>query len=1029
MASFRSRFLSAAAAAVLAAGAATSAQALQVSVRISLGNFTEGLINLSCMLISSAGVCVRVVTHAIVNGNEVVRQRDIVPVIGSLLVNQGQPIDVTGDGQADLSVTLAVPLKLLPPGPDTEKPTLRVSKLSGAPAVLPVKIEVVTDDVVAGRKISFGYDARSSTAPSSFLAAVDQSNRDGLPQTSQTKVDLSIAPGASKSVALVQESFIAGSTLAEAQRTDRSIVSLGFSAVVANNTQVPTTALIDATSSPGTQRFVVTSNLVTTADIRLISPNDNPKITGTINRLPTAVDLKITDTDTNNDGESDQSGFDYSGNAVVPQGQFQFSSLAEDALGTHRRTITISAKDLPTKVKLDYAPGPGTVEYAASSRAAQVKVEGSGQRPFFKRALGFTLTLDDLPKHLDAGYGGGNITAKAYDVTAQNQEVPDKLGQLLFSGREGIRILPPCLPDAICDDFDDPNASGFLQEDLPDYYLLFARIFNLKSASIVTQLPPPPIPDDPVICPDPEGCSSAEPSYLDALIDTAADAGGSYRPFVARIKKLRDADEPALGETSVIARLSALLPMTHYVQLTGAEDGGLFSYDNAHNGAGPDVTVDGFNLDGLPKGSNFEGVRSNAPDPKHLVEARELHVKLDGLPSSMEFTYGQGGFPLKFSSSGADNKLDLLSVRMNSTGDLDALPATEDGRPLDGVFLRDFNDRFVVDARVHNLKQATINRQAILTGQPCFGEPDKLEVTVTTDNGGLNPKLRFDSKKSDPFFTYPPISPQFDFVRIAEVFATVDQIPGTISVKKFPGAQCESRLEYSASAPVPSGLALLDKKITQVWSNGFPVNGSDDGPYQDIGIVPLPMVFQACKSSDKQICYTGTGDEASAGSLQLTASEPTKLTVTDLPNVAFLDTYTQVDLDFRKFQLVAHAPDGGSSYIGIHTGWDSSQAATPPPESQVTGFMKKQRFIFPDVEVDHFVFGEGFAADNRVISWDSTLGLVAALYLGTSYDVGASGTVNCLPGGMHIYERREAFADEFVTVDLQPLFCPLIVNP
>jgi hypothetical protein len=1046
---FIRRGISFLAAATVAIATVPPSQALSLGISIGGYNLTEGLINLSCGLLGQANVCVRVVTHAVVNGSTVERERDIAPGFGALGSVAAQAIDVTGDGVADVSVSISVPVTLLPPGYDTQKPTLKVSKLSSAPALLPLKLEVVTNDgAVSGRKISFGYDSRSSTAPTTFTAAIDQSDRDHSAQTSQVLVNLTIAAGNSKGVGLVQESFVPGSDLSETQRQDRSITALTFRAEAATTTlpatQMPTSVRLDATSSDGSQHFVVTSSPASTADVLIAKPDDDPKITGTIARLPGTVDLKLASTDTDADGTADQTAVDYTGSQAVPQAQLSFNELARDENPDganlppieHRRTLGVTASGLPGALGFVFSSKASTVHVSSSARIPSVVVNGVDELPFFKRATTIELTLTDVPRIVDAGFKDGHITFDGQAPDAQGHPGADALGTLQFRAYD---VVPPshevCLPPLDCDIFGDARASGVIFTDtssdifIGGPFLLQARVFKLKSADVVSE-------------PD-----------LNVYVDTAPDVSTSplcqvtpdlncesFRPFIALITKA----DPRFREsiTTIRAALSALLPGTLFRQATFGEstagnpddDYGLIAYSNDGTRGSPNLVVDSTNLPGLPTGKNGQG-------------AKQLHVALTGMPNSLNFTYAGGGFPLKFDAYGAsDDTLDKLEVRMNSMGATDRLAQSEGGRKLDGVMIRDFEDRFVIDARLRGLRHAIVDKDVHLRPDPCepfspdcgvievgakalpsapppypCSEHDEICIQAGVADNADHPKLRFDSQTGIAPFAGPP-GDGWDLVHTKDSSATLDDIPSTLTLRKFTGADDEARLIWDASRAVGAGLSQHDGDVTKQFLDGVHIDGGDQVATTDTGIVPMPAHFDTCKSADKATCSAAAfgRDVADSGSFSLNASERTHLTLLDIPNHDHLDTFTNIDLTFKNFTQAANA-SGRDSYIGLDTGWDAT-LGDPPESAKVSGLIQHYRGYAFYQEGEEFRIPAGFAADGRIVSWYSTLELLVAQNAGDVYPIERYGKVSC-PSNIAIDLTREVVNDSTITIDLGDDLC------
>ena len=91
---------------------------------------------------------------------------------------------------------------------DAAKPTVLIKRLGVVPVTLPLRIELLTGDLSSTQAVkrSVGYDTLSSSAPLNFKAAIDLSDRDGNPATTQALAVMSIS-GASKSLTLLEQDF------------------------------------------------------------------------------------------------------------------------------------------------------------------------------------------------------------------------------------------------------------------------------------------------------------------------------------------------------------------------------------------------------------------------------------------------------------------------------------------------------------------------------------------------------------------------------------------------------------------------------------------------------------------------------------------------------------------------------------------------------------------------------------------------------------------------------------------------------
>jgi hypothetical protein len=1018
--------------------------------------------------------CIRLVSHYDAGGTEVVREHEILPGIGQVENLSGRAIDATGDGVNDLAVAVGAPGSLIPLSVDLERPGVKIERMAGAPASFPVKLEAVIDEGSApDRKLSIGYDTRGSTAPTRWIAKVDIRNRDGNPATEQKKVDLTINRGPSDNVALVSETFTAPAGLGESERSEREITRLTYRGD-ANGAHVPTTAGVDSTANEtaGSQRLVLTRVEPTVVDFLLTNATENPKVTGTIARLPTSVDVTIADEDLNGDGEDDTK-IDYGASAPVGMAQVGLSQIVPDPdEGDHRRSFDIEAAELPTTVHAGIAspsaednpaPKPGKMFLEASGRTASLQVTGVDERPFFsgnaedangepKGANGIELRLDDVPRALDAGYGGGLVTMDAYATPERQQR--DSVGTLEFRGQDvpGAEIpVPSCGTDSCDDGYDvlrDPERNGAISEDLPDHFLLFARLHNAKSASIATEPDPDPDPDAdttdividtaPDLGPPGSACGEFPPPDCDARTE-------SFRPVEALLKKERLDDDPATPPvTTIRAHIGALLPNTHFTQIdTGqstpdddTDNAGTISYSNDSTGNSiTTLSVDAENLPG-PVGENGQ-------------EADNLHVDLNGVPKSLEFSRGKGGFPLRLQAGGGPS-LGSLDVVLRSDGapDADLLPVDEDvdynftpansaddePRNLVGVRIRDFPDRHVIHARMRSLRDLTVDKK------PDPGEPveeaippcvsgDDLCIVIDGEVPGNHPRLRFDSQtKITQTFG------ELTLPGVESVFATLDQVPSSMQLRKFTPAEGDTRLSYSASEAVGT--------IEQSSRKGFELRQATNyiNPVPDpilpnsdneLSLAPMPESLEICRSGATPICSEGAfGDrtDASEGSLRIEASPRARFRSFDQPNVQ-AQVFTNVAISAETFAMQADSEDAG--YLAFDTGWNTTAVPVegnpllhthdPPPadSDRASAFFQ---IVNGTRDITVFDFPEGFASDGRMIAWGSN----ATLFLADTTDITSlldiDGHVEC-PSGTGIDLNRVGPGGIDVELNLGDEFC------
>jgi hypothetical protein len=278
-------------------------------------------------------------------------------------------------------------------GLDAEKPTIRIERLLVPPTPLPLRIEVVRAD--GARWQSLGYDTLGTTAPKSFTASLDLSNRDANPATDQTAVALTVT-GAPTSLTLVNEQF--GGDPA-GTRTARSVRRLEFSGD-GTATRVPGAASLDITTSPASaptrHQIRVTRDVATKVNFELSEPGAT-RTTGTIATLPAWAELILTDVDVDGDGRRDLK-LDYAAAAIT-------DVIVDTDDG--RRHTHADVDRVPTAAHLTYASPPQTaplprrtqVTYHANGRAKRAHVSTSAGPQGNSESLDVDVT--DLPANVD----------------------------------------------------------------------------------------------------------------------------------------------------------------------------------------------------------------------------------------------------------------------------------------------------------------------------------------------------------------------------------------------------------------------------------------------------------------------------------------------------------------------------------------------------------------------------------------------------------------------------------------------------
>ncbi len=900
-------------------------------------------------------ICVRVVTHAIVGGQQRYREHNVLVSLGDVDRAVGSALDVTGDGVNDVRVTIAVPPILVPPGVDTDRPSLKVVRLAGAPTNLPLKIEAVVPTGL--RQRSLGYDSRPSTVPQSFTARIDLSNRDGDTATDQVKAALNIAAGASKNVGLVTEEFTAGVDLRESARTIREVALLGYRADAGAQTLVPQSAGIDVTRAPSSTRAMLTRSDPTTLDFLLSQPDRggvvpcvgcDPAVktfSGTVSVLPRTTDLTITEK------ADDEVAIDYFASNVVPQLVVSFEHLA-GTTDLHRQTIGARVDQFPTEAHFGYAPELGKLSLRTpGERVPLALITGEDEEPFFDGAKTFALLLNDIPSRVDAVYGSGRINADAYG---------DAIGRVEFRGQDAVReiVIPECKtlvpPGGTCDDsyavLRDPDASGVLIDDLANQYLLYARVHNLKTADLKTTPDLDVVVDTaPDLGPPGSGCGFEPPPGCDVRSET-------YRRFLAGIHTPWDADPDGppnqlLPVQDLGGSISQLFPQTSlsYVKVgepteDDADDVGTISYSNASNGGRPSVLLDGTNIQSLPKG-----------DKGATID--ELHLRMESVPGSLQFRYdGNGGL-----NYGADDGLGLLEVQLTSGSD-EELPGI-----LNGIMLRDFADRYVIHARVDGLNAFSYSKFRTPTGEfvdsggtiPWYRIGHDIGL-MSNGNRQFAADLQEANADKDQGFEY------------QQAFIT-ESLPNEIQLNITKHA-------FISPAAIPAlGIEQGENtRWTEVSYNGdesadtlqYFSNAGKDRELLHARIDPLPQGLDLCLAPDSNDCHPSL-DEAEEGSYYLDMTEPVRVQLFDCK-----DALTDCGTTLVRSSMIVRDAFGGCQGVPYPASeWACARAVA-------NSLTNSEKFVYADLDLQHLALaiqkndsGFDYAIDTN------GLGVVGTVYI------------------------------------------------
>lgn len=965
---------------------------------------------------------------------DVVCEHSVLAQPGTLLSNLTlTPLDVnqgcaTGNPVgADVRAGVSVPANL-----DTKRPSIKVEKAVGGS--LPLRIEVVqVDSDRPTRRETVGYDTLASSAPSSFTAALDLRDQDGRSATEDILVDLTIA-SASNQIALVTDNYHPGASLNDRGGLHENRLGFRDSDGSDGSSHIPSTAHIDLSTATDRQQIDVSRPAAqpTVLDFLVRRPNDDPKVSGTLDVLPPNIGLDITDEDTAADTDTvpDRKTIVYDADQVVDVATVNVESVRRLPLprpvvqGKRGRLDTCQIRrcgppkriklhsrveDLPGNassedVKLVYAAADDKINYDASAGVPFTEVTVLDEAPLFNRAKWLEVELTNVPRRLQAEMGSSRFQLD----TPDDPQVPgedENIGHFKFNALQAPPQFPVfCIP--VCED-------GFNLTDTQTYYGMGGAIHRLKQADIT-------------FAPD-----------LDVKLDTApemVEPGGCQfeickrrglvpiwrTPINVGLHIPRDPRDPSKGQQTISGRISVLQPQSRLQMGKASSTRNQIVYsDQSALGpnSGPDVRLDGINMPDLPKGSN--GIR-----------AKDLHVRLKNMPRRLHFSYRRsqagaeaGGFPMNLEASGTDNILDELDVQMTSGPDERLARDECDGgsgcpiyRRLDGLFSRDTDSKYVIHARISHLKRLFLHKFG--DGRSDFLIAD-MKANAFND---IERALRIDTEKRLRT-RFGQDNPQ---VGTETVKATLDKLPQDVELRAISGP-VRTSVEYDAknSAGADQPVELFSYAKTTTWPNYSVANSGES-----LRAAPMPAHLDICKMETQPDCADGvfddnlarvkqgiglgginvSPDQANQGSVGIHADPATDFSYFSYPNQSV--AFSQVELDdIEDFALQAHqrkfdygvtdvgAPDGKRGFLAMDTNWDpATEAAT---DSDAVGTIKVVKNTNNITEFDYPV---GWASDQHVFAFERT-GLVTGKVIGI-------GKVNC-PSGTYLRAGEDEITDRF----------------
>lgn len=860
-------------------------------------------------------------------------------------------------------------------GLDAVKPRISIQKLAGTVPSMPLRIEIVVAGA-AGRFTTLGYDSLTSSAPQSFVADVDRSDRDGIAATSQVRLGLAIAAPASR-LTLVNEEFTGNPA---GTRTDRQIRRVEFEGDGVA-TRVPSAASLDLTTTSTRQHAVITRDAATKLNFEVAEPGDGPRTTGTIDRLPSRVELTLADVDVNGDGESDKQ-VDYVTSAVVGR--------AHLATQTSEQTTEMDVEDLPAEAHLTYvsAPGPEDILMGAPDQT-KVVYRSSG------RAKALEITTDDGKRRVVADVD--NLPANIDELSATTFEdggkvVFDSDGRTdrvevdVTEGAAHTEAIVEDVPEDVAIDYEADDTGGRAHyvasgvAERADVLLLDER-GQRRTIGV-----------------------DGIPAEVLVTYEKHGDAGLAF-------------DYAADGEVP-------------RVQIDGTGIEGL-----------PEP-ADEFHLllERVPTGVQLRMdetadtmVEVNEVDPPdlcqripHPEENRLCPDHPDYVPPTETITRTTKDTDFAISTPGG--RLGLGEIQITNGPD-DRLPATaENGRPLDGVMLTDVEDRFVAFARVSEFDAVAINRHSFTSARRGPGFPrDHAETSMHAelDTAADGHALALDLDK-------------LEGGEVKSTDAQLALLPSHVELDTSTNSTFgEDRTSWSASSPVDGftttggdrrpGFSLVERSAS--GGNPAVVTG-------ETSLDPMPAQFSVCKIARLNTCSEGRFDEhltrlrdgitpyrtytclaacgdpnfpievdhAGAGSFLIKAATPTHLIHRSGDFTAKNGPYTTVDLqnltvfglqgDKEVVDCVADQFKCKRGNVGMDTGGQ-----------EITGGIEQKG----EDSFTRLGFPEGFHADRLVWAFNQTSP--------ASGELATIGTLHC-PPGTEVQLGGETINERFCDGDL-----------
>jgi hypothetical protein len=905
----------------------------------------------------------------------------------NLIANVPYALDVDGNG-APLPLGI---LPLLPGyevrtnviGLDATRPEITVEKLLNAPPTLPLRIEVVTGG--SPRFTSIGYDALGSSAPQSFNAHIDLSNRDGNAATSQARLDLTIS-GAAKKLTLVNEEFKGDPA---GTRTERQIRRAEFEGN-GLTTRVPTRSLLDLTTTSTKQQLTLTRDAATKLNFDIAEPGTGPRTTGTLDQLPPRVDLTLADVDVNGDDKLDKK-IDYGATAVVGKAQVVTKTPAQ--------TTDVTVDDLPSEGHLTYVSAPSAediengapdrteVTYHANSRAKKAVVKtDDGKRKM-------VATVDNLPANIDelsstSVKDGGKIVF-ASDGRATRGEVD------VTEGPKHTNAVVTDLPaDMSIDYLTDPAAgrAHYIADGVAERADVVIDDVHAQQTKIRVD----GIPSDVLV--------EYKQNKAAGTLDVDYTANGDVPRAELHGTNLKGLPDRAKELHAVLLGVPAKV---HF---------------------------------GLLKKETTTRVVNEVPPPEicnHIPNPEDdpkCPQHEDYEPPTETITTVNNDQNVALTTPG-DGRLRSGEVQLTSGPDV-RLPATaEKGNAQDGVLFHDLDDRYVAFARVSEFDQLTLtkhNRRASRTG-PGLPQPGSTseEMHAELDTSAEDHALALDLKQresngsvssKDALLVTLPSHIELDTEKSSGLgedrtnWTASRPVEGwdtsVIDPERRPGFSLVERTQAAGQQPViksrttldpmPTSFAACQHNLEACSEDRFAENvgrlRNGDAPYRTFACLAA-----GCGGSD--FPFPGfPNDDARNGSFLLKSDVPTNLIFQDGDFFNRNGPYTEVSFrGLRRYGLQGHKRQFSCVFdqVTCKVGYVAMDTAGHPLEGSIRQ-QKEDSFTFLN-------FPAGFTADRLV--WGFYKNNVL------SGRVATVGALNC-PDGTEVQVGGETLNERFCDGDL-----------